>query len=211
MTRINLIPAARHDARRRRRHARWCMTSCVLYALIAGAGAAACRCAWGAVDPALAVRVSSIADQTKHAQAAATLTRAQLAAVRATLQADRQLTAQPDWSLLLALLSREAGDQIIFHTCALAPRAAASLVAPAVAISAASAKPISHPNAELTLKVTGVGMSQIAISAFVLRLEKTHLFSKVSVNTHADTYLGAEVVAFDIDCPLDTHSKGAAR
>src|SRR5665213_937838 len=159
---VNLIPASRRDAKRRRLHTRWCAAGCAVYAAAALAGAVA----------------------------------------RTAMDADRQIAEQPDWSHLLGVLARQSGDQIVFNSCAVGPNLQAD-ASPAAVPPAAKTPGSGASRTALALTVSGFGRSQLAISQFVLRLEKTGLFARVAVQTHRETYLGGEAVSFQLICSLD--------
>ena len=118
---------------------------------------------------------------------------AQLDALRIQLASNRHVLSQPDWSLLLALLSKQAGDQIVLASCTLNGNDAAP--------GTATPQPQSRG---LILHLSGNGKTNQSITDFVLRLENTHLFSKVTlVDTANVSFLGGDAYSFRIDCPLD--------
>jgi hypothetical protein len=45
----------------------------------------------------------------------------ELATTRKALQVSRDMQAQPDWSLLLAVLAQQLDDQLVLSACQLAP------------------------------------------------------------------------------------------
>ncbi|HZL38511.1 MAG TPA: PilN domain-containing protein [Tepidisphaeraceae bacterium] len=199
---MNLIPASRRDAKRRRLHTRWCAAGCAVYAAAALAGAVACQLSWGGARPALAAQIHAADEQVSRAKARAAVTHAHLAAAHTAMDADRQIAEQPDWSHLLGVLARQSGDQIVFNSCAVGPNLQAD-ASPAAVPPAAKTPGSGASRTALALTVSGFGRSQLAISQFVLRLEKTGLFARVAVQTHRETYLGGEAVSFQLICSLD--------
>jgi Tfp pilus assembly protein PilN len=196
MRTINLIPAARRAAKRRRFHVRCCIAACIAFLFAASGLSAAWRATAAESDSGVNDQLAAVASEIDHNTKAVATSGAQIDALRTQLAANRQVLSQPDWSLLLALLGKELGDQIVLNGCALklddAPAAAGA--------STASPRP-----GGLVLHLSGFGKSNQAVTDFVLRLESTQLFSRVSlVDTSHNTYLGGDAYAFRIDCPLDT-------
>src|SRR5207302_2753195 len=115
---VNLIPASRRDAKRRRRHLRWCAGGCATYALAVGACCLACTSLWGGSDPAREelVKVNAEIEKSNHTMASV---RADAATANSTLTVTRAIADQPDWSTLLALLSQNVRDDIVLRSCAL--------------------------------------------------------------------------------------------
>ena len=58
---------------------------------------------------------------------------------------------------------------------------------------------------QLVLMLSGMGRSQADVSGFILRLEKTDLFAKVTmVKTRREPFLGGKAIAFKLKCSIDT-------
>ena len=190
---VNLIPAHRRDARRRRTIVRWCAVACAGYAVAAVAVGATCLGVWPAPTDADRKQIEQEDQHIAQKERAITTARARVAAANLTLDAERRVSEQPDWSVLLALLADKAGDQIVLKSCRVAP-ASAGDAKPVAALSGA---------ALLTVEAGGVGRSQLAVSQFLLRLERTGLFAKVAlVDTHREGFLTGEAVAFRIEASL---------
>ena len=104
---------------------------------------------------------------------------------------------QPDWSLLLALLSRTLGDQAVLRSVGLeyAPEAFEE--------TAPSAPEAPNEPPPVTLELSGLGQTQYVVSRFVLRLEQTPLFESVRlIDTRREPFLAGHAVAFRIECVL---------
>ena len=106
---------------------------------------------------------------------------------------------RPDWSVVLALLARNLDDDLVLKRCKLEPevvrKAAAS---PQHAAGAQADEP-----KRFSLEIAGLGRSQKAISHFVLRLERTNLFQKVTlVKTNREPFVTGRAMAFQIRCLL---------
>src|SRR5580765_5744869 len=103
------------------------------------------------------------------------------------------ILSQPDWSLLLAVLGKETGDQVFLRGCSLKRDESGG----AAAIAA-------HAPGRIVLQLVGTAKTSAAVSQFSLRLEETHLFSKVAlVNSSRESFQGSDAQGFQIDCFLD--------
>lgn len=188
---VNLIPAARRDAKRRRQRVRQWMAIGALYAALSSTMAAGWRWSIGGEDPGIEQHLSTAAAEIDRAGNALSFTNTQLSAARSQIAANRQILSQPDWSLLLALLGRETGGEIVLRSFELKPGDT-----PAGATTPAAPK--------LTLRLSGFGRSNQAVAEFGLRLEETHLFSRVTlVDSSRETYLAGDAFSFHLECPLD--------
>jgi hypothetical protein len=191
MQTVNLIPACRRDAKRRRQRVRQCMAIFVLYAIVSSAAAGTWRWSLGGDDPSIEQHLATASADIDRASTALTFTNSQLSAARSQIASNRQILSQPDWSLLLALLSKETGGNIVLRSFELkAADAPAGDKAP--------------PAPRLTLRLSGFGRTNQAVAEFGLRLEETHLFSRVTlVESSRETFLAGDAFSFHLECPLD--------
>lgn len=193
METVNLIPAARRDAKRRRKHHKTCVAACGAYALLLACAVGGAHLLWignqGALDDKLAATEDDIA-RLQHQTAEL---RSELSASHATIEANRTVAEQPDWSVLLALLARTIGDDVVLRSVSIAPPPTAVVAAPVA--GAKSAAP------DVVLELIGMGRSPLAVSQHVLRLEETGLFSKVMLlDTGREPLLSSQVIAFRLRC-----------
>ncbi len=178
MNRHNLIP---HDRRRRRavRRAgvRWAVATAALsVVLTVTATGLSAALPSPAADAAEADRTAAAA---AVARAAAGRDRAAARSVAAALAAAREVADQPDWSLLLADLSRRLGDDGVLSGCDLS----------------------AEPKGPLALRLTGVARTQPAVTALALRLERAGLFDRVDLlRTSPAKLMGDDAVGFQIVC-----------
>jgi hypothetical protein len=192
MTGVNLIPANRLAAQRRRRRTRaW---------IVAGAGwaglvIAACigvEARWG-VDP------SAVAEQITQADQRITDLNNKLNEGRRRLneteiarQTVLSVTDQPDWSILLAIFGRSTGEDIVLRDLSLKPDQQTQ----------PSATKSAQPKG-FALQVRGFGRTQPAVSQFVLRLQEIGLFDDVRlVRTGREPVLNTSAVSFEIACTI---------
>jgi hypothetical protein len=191
MNRRNLIP---HDRRRRRalRRAtvRWAVAVSVLTV-----SAAATGLALSAILPAAsadAAEADRTAAQANAARVAASAVRLQVAAARRALAAAHEVADQPDWSLLLADLSRRLGDDGVLGSCQMSTGTDPGVV---------------------TVRLAGLARSQPAATLLALRLERAGLFDRVDLlQTTPAQLMGKDAIAFQIACSIGSpaHAPGRA-
>ncbi len=188
---VNLIPAPRRIAKRRRAHVRWCFAGCIAYAALAVSGAATCRVIWGAEDPSLDREIARAGSEIERLDSEVRTLGAQLVENRSNEAANKQILGQPDWSLLMAVIGHETGSDIILRSCTLHP---------VFDNKTGSQKQMTG----LVLSLSAYGRSNIAVSQFVLRLEQTKLFSQVMlIDSTREALPNGEAFAFKLDCPLE--------
>ncbi|MDB5301979.1 MAG: hypothetical protein JWO87_3642 [Phycisphaerales bacterium] len=204
MRSINLIPAPRRDAKRRRGHLRWCAAGCGGFSGAVLLAAIACRVLWGGGEPGLDRQLTIAQEEVRRADAAFTEARNELASVNAANAADRQIAGQPDWSLLLALVADRAGNEVVLRSLSVTPRPVEIIAAKPAPAAGKPAPPPPAPSRSLMLMASGLGKSQPAVTQFALRLEKTGLFSRVRlIDTSRENFLADEATAFHLECSLD--------
>ncbi len=119
------------------------------------------------------------------AHARAVTVRVRVAAARQALGAAREVADQPDWSLLLADLSRRLGDDGVLSTCQLATPG--------------------DGHAGVTLRLGGLARTQPAVTLLALRLEEANLFDRVDLLQTTPAQLGGtDAVGFQIVCTIGT-------
>ena len=204
MKSVNLIPAPRRDAKRRRTHLRWCAAVCGGLSGAVLMAAIAFRLFWGGGEPGLDRQLAIAQEEVKRIDAEFTQARNELAAVNAANATERQIAAQPDWSLLLALVADRAGNEVVLRSLSVAPRTAEITDAKPAPVAGKPAAPPAAPARGLVLTASGLGKSQPAVTQFALRLEKTGLFSRVRlIDTNREPFLADEATAFHLECSLD--------
>jgi len=216
MRSVNFIPARRLAARsRRRRRNRWAVTMSVYALMLVGVYGGA-YALWGGGHVALADEERRTTLRIEQSKRDIHTLQEELTAGEATLKANRALTDQPDWSILLALVARDLNDEVVLTRCELkggasaAPTATAATPMPTTA-SAPAAVPAASPEGArpevFVLDVTGYGKTMMAVSQFVLAMERTGLFDEVRlVKTNREPFLTTSAVAFQITCLMESRS-----
>jgi len=199
MDRINLIPERRRLARRRRgRCLAWVVSSlgysvlvvavCVIYR---GLGAHADTAALAADLAELDAELIQIEGQRSELKP-------ELAEQRLILAAGRSITDQPDWSRLLTYLADEVlGDTVVLSGCSLGPVEGA-------------AEAQGFGDAPLVVTLSGYAKTTPAVSQFMLRLEESGLFDRVSLTrTNREPFLDGQAIAFEARCLMDNTGGGS--
>ena len=194
MKTVNLIPAPRRDAKRRRRHRAVCAAACGAYALLLGCAVGVAHLVSPGGGESVEARLAAVDKDIARLERDSSAARAELAVARATVEANRTVAEQPDWSVLLALLAQTTGDDVVLRSISVAPPLASATPAPA----AAAAKPLAP---EVVLEVAGIGRTPLSVSRHVLKLEETGLFAKVVLLDHnREAYLNDNAIAFRVRC-----------
>ncbi len=197
---VNLIPATRRDARRRRGRLRIWGAVFVIYGLAWVAAAVAGQVVYSGVDRGLRGELDESNARVAGAKAKVAALRAELAGAEADLKANRAVGKQPDWSVLLALLSTTLGDEIVLRNC--------RLDAPAAVGQAGSAAGGSQPESHVKVELSGYAQSQQAVAKALLRLEATPLFAVVKLlDTRREPFLAGQAVAFRVHCVLSAEAE----
>jgi Tfp pilus assembly protein PilN len=211
MNRVNLIPLHRRQAKARRARVRAWTVFCGVYAvvLLAAGVSVAMLCT---TPRSAGAEIAKLQEETKRATRQ--LSTVQLAAGEAqkTLLSARAVADQPDWSALLAVLSQLIGDNLVLNRCDVTPvkeerplatPPAQPIKLPPGAPPVPAQQPAQRPPTRVFVHIAGFGRSQAAVAQFVLALEGTNLFERVTlIQTNRREFLSTGAVAFELDCPL---------
>jgi hypothetical protein len=236
MIQANLIPIPRRLARQRRTRVRRWVTACTAYSVVLVVVYGALQAMWGAGDH-VEHDVQTVVNEITATERDVKQVQPRLSEATLTRDASREVSVQPNWSVLLALLAKEMRDdsaaaramteqgmaaaeamiaappaltplmlalvedaarQIVLSSCELEPlRDGVALATATPAQNAGARQP------KFTLVLTGMGRSQAAISQYVLRLEQTGLFDRVTlIESKRGPFAGSEAVSFRIGCGL---------
>ena len=198
MNSVNLISGKRLALRRRRLvNRRWGWVCAILIGVWVTAGLAI-RSMW---MPGSNVIEELAQSGSQIEQLAIDLTRqaAQLKQIRAELAAGRAITTRSDWSVVLAVVSRCAGDGLVLRKCQLSPvwdrNASPGLRSVGNSLHKDELEPVMA--SQWILQLAGVGKTLEDVSQFVLRLEQTNLFDRVQVvDSGQEVFLGEPATSF---------------
>ena len=195
---VSFIPARRLAERRRRRRVRRWAIAVGAHAVVLVATYAVCRNALAGEPGPPQESVDALASRIQRKNGVIAALRGTVTAEEGRLQAARAVGEQPDWSILLALLSESLDDQVVLRQCQLKPEQPApgktGEPSPAAERGAGGA---------FVLHVAGYGQTQAAVARYILQLEQSGLFDKVHLlKTTREPFLAGTAVAFQIDCSI---------
>lgn len=200
---VNLIPAGRLAARRRKACLYLWVVACGLYAATVAAGSLTFHVARAGEDHRQTQQLDAIAQQIEEDSRTALDLRRRLAATNAALETTKAILGQPDWSRLLMGLSAQLGEEIVLSRYQLTTLTADNKIVNAEASGSLVTMPLGAflTGCRHTMMLNGFGQSQEAVSRFVLRLEGSGVFDRVRlVSSSRQTFLNGEAVAFVVEC-----------
>ncbi len=213
----NLIPEYRLNARRKRTCRRRWMVGCVGYTVFLVLVFPIASLVW-VRDNSLTAQLLTVRQEVSDTEQLLKQVEDDLEDTRTTLNATKLVENQSVWSILLALLAGEVDDDIVLKKCKIEPmildaeekkgfasnsplrRLAGSLASS----SGSEENQRIHVESELFLiDLQGYGLTQRAVSLFVLRLERTGLFEKVTLKeTRREPFMNDQAIAFQVRCYL---------
>ncbi|HEY8749430.1 MAG TPA: PilN domain-containing protein [Tepidisphaeraceae bacterium] len=153
---------------------------------------ACCAAAPSQVDAPSAEMFSKAAAEMTKANEEALPRRRELASLQEKVASRQYITEQPDFSLLLALLSQVTGDDVVLNHCELTH----------------ALTPAEIDRAQL-LRIGGMARSQPSVAAFMLALEGTGIFKNVTlVRSNEQPLMNAQVAGFQIQCTIGPVQQG---
>lgn len=203
MNGVNLIPLARRRSRKRRARIRLWAVVCGVYGAAVGGwylwyGISSAVDA-GGVAAELAAAQGRVADLEGQIKARGI----RAAEAEALYEAAVSISDQPDWGTLLAVLGRGLGTGTVLNGCVLTPEA------PRLASAEGGVSAEVRPGSYL-LTVSGIGRTQEDVSRYVLDLEHTGIFARVTLKEARRTeFLVGQAVAFTIECGMVDAGGGA--
>jgi Tfp pilus assembly protein PilN len=202
MSDVNLIPAGRLEAKRRK--ARLCVwaVACGVYGILVAGGSLTFHVAQAGESRSQTQQLERADEQIKVQTQDLAVLRRRLAEAMMALETTQAVRGQPDWSKLLVGLSTQLGEEMVLNRFQLTTLTADNRVI-AVEGGAVPAGPLGTflNGCRHTLVLNGYGKSQEAVSRFVLRLEGSGVFDLVRlVNSSRQTFLKGEAVAFVVEC-----------
>ena len=199
MNSTNLVPLARQL--RQTRSLRIRAWSIAVGGVLAACVATYAGCSFATADASvpLPAEFTRAAHELAQFNGDATRLRAQVARAQREVYAARSLSEQPDLSLLLGLISRTAGEQIVLSRCELNESQPTGKGAEVETAGVGGA----------ILRLDGLGKTQAAVAGFVLQLETAGLFNRVTLlQSHSQPLFGNEAAAFRIECVMQPAQGG---
>lgn len=201
MIAVNLIPLARLRAgQRKRRIQGWSVLSAVLGFAI-GVAAAGVHIATTATAPDIRPSMAATQERIDNANAASERLRADLAKVRAPLNANETAGKHPDWSVVLNLLAGTRGDKVVLVACELMPAKEPAQAAPPARGAPKAPAKVNQKRWTHALVVEGFAYSTLEAQEYCLRLESSNVFDAVTPpETFAGEYEGRPATRFRFEC-----------
>ena len=190
---VNLIPAQRLEARRRRARLNTWLVAAAVWALVLAGLWAGTWIGLTGPDRALARQIDQAHELMQQKQADIAALEPELIDAEASLAAGRRVGDEPDWAVLLALLAHWLDDKAVLTRARLSPL-----------------NDVPHPDDDLDqrrqyrLELVGLAANQAEVSRLVLRLEQAPIFNEVKlVHTQREPFLDdRQAVGFRIECKL---------
>lgn len=182
---VNLIPAPMLQQRTERRRARLglSVTAVGLSILLIGTLGFLGLHAPLSADAAMGESAVS-AEQVNMLNQNVTATQLELVEAQRRLQGSRVLSERPDWSALLRLVALAAGEDVVLRNFSL------GTTGPTI-------------DAGATLRLGGIARDPWTVSSFVLRLEGSGLFDRVTIESSGrEPYGQKTATAFALRCEL---------
>jgi Tfp pilus assembly protein PilN len=199
----NLIPHARMLARRRAARVKLWSTVVPATASVLMAAYGYLRASWPTETSSLREELGSRESAIKLKQAEMSRLKSDTETVRRLIRANEAVGLQPDWGVLLLLVSARLGDEVVLQSCILDPVNQQD----GKAVSASGLRPTSF-----RLTLGGVGKDQRAIANFVRALDNQDpggLFDQVSLlECRRMPFAGREAMSFRIECALSDSGAG---
>jgi hypothetical protein len=195
------------------------------------AGALLCASAaawafWGASVRPLAGELQKSRTDIAAINEAFAATRTDLDEARQTLTSRLALAGQPNWALLMGMIAQTTSEEVTLDQCRLEPVGGVGgfveLNADARSVLGGRANPKAEAQVgpRYSMRINGSGKTAQAVSQFVLRLQQTQLFERVSLiktsrGAGRDVQAGQGGVAggehdgmtFLVDCALKGHGR----
>lgn len=203
MIAVNLIPKSRLEAQRRRVRLRWWMTVAGGYGLFLVVALLASTVAGSRDDQALREDLDHTSAGVERAAARLAHLESELVEASSLLTANRSVGNQPDWSVLLGLISQAIEDEIVLRKCSVQSPDPAQR-------SGFNEQRGTTDEALTTVELHGLARTQVDVSDFVLRAESVPVFRDVTRHdTRREPFLRGHVVAFRLDFSLDGTGGGS--
>lgn len=196
MHKVDLIPTHRRQAKARRNHLRRWALAGGGYALVIAVACIYQVSRSGASGVAVAEECGLLASNMNNSRQLMDALQKEMGDKQRRLKAAQAVGKQPNWGVLLAILSRNVGDQVVLDLCRFQPLKEPPTPSVEPARAAAAGK-------QYLVDVGGFADSQAVVSAFALRLEKTGLFQDIRlVKSTLQPFGDRKVVGFRLECMI---------
>jgi hypothetical protein len=202
---VNLIPAPRRAAQRRRRKLRRCGILCAAYVGLLAAVQVFCYGAWGARAAPIASQMRQTSQRIRRVGDEIRQLKTNIRQDQLKLAANQAVGDQPDWSLLLYKVASVVDEKIVLRRFylrpALVPDAKGRTVQPDV--TRMSPEHASGQTGGYDLELSGWAADQADVWNLAMQLERTGLFASVKVaSSGKEVYMNRPATGFTLICRL---------
>ena len=162
------------------------------YCVMTATAYAVCQSYHSDVGRTMSLQNDQVQRQIRQAHLDISSLRQQITNTLESTRISRLLDTVPDWSVVLRLLAKMLGDEVVLLDITLQPPSA-----PSEGSDATPATPA------VILSLHGFARNQPGISQFAIRLEHTNLFSQVAVlETKREPFGDADAISFTMHCTI---------
>ncbi len=199
---VNLMPAPRKQAKDRRRRIRAWVVILGVYLIVLLGGHVVIKRFFDPDNSALAQKVRTEAARMSRLNSKVMSLQGELVRTNRKLLAARSVGKQPNWGILLWLMARKSGREIVLNQCSLKKQKVEDVAHDEDSDSRKyNTSSGSGDDFRYNVLVGGVANSHEGISEFILQLEDTGLFKQVRLHgTNRREFMETEAVAFKIEC-----------
>ncbi len=202
---VNLIPKDQLAGKIQTRRVRRWAVACLVYVLMLGVVYAGGHLRWASGSDISDDETRGVTREIEDFNQKTEEIQREILALKIKIETHKAIGNQPDWSVLLAILSQVREDDIVLKRCQLDLVGRKPMATP-VSPQAAAAE--NDKNKRFVLNVYGLGRSQTAVSQFILRMERSGLFKRVMlIKTSKKRFLSGKAVAFQLSCTLNSGSE----
>lgn len=206
MITANLIPLPRRLERQRRtRVRRWFAAWCAAGSLMAS-GVAGAALTWETSTGGVEAELAGVSTKALDVGGDVKLLAAEIDKCKKKLAANRAVGDQPDWSIVLALVSKVLGEDV--HLRKLQVRIDAPVIPAVIPGQPVEKKPLAAAEPTYIVRLTGLAPTPTAVSKVILELEATQFFTRVELietksadASQSESGLQNQVM-FEIECRL---------
>ena len=200
---INLIPPEWLAKRKRQARLRLWAGICIAYVVGLVVAVASAYAFWNEGNGNLERDLNATQERVGQNNQRMLQMRKELAQAAVALQTSRMIARQPDWSRLLTMVSQNLGDEVVLTTCRLVAldQSQKNLIEGLAQQTLSGSLPQLLAAGRHQLQLSGFGRTQTVVSEFILRLERSGLFTSARrLQSSRQEFLGADAIAFSVEC-----------
>lgn len=198
---VNLIPQPLRAARSRKRRLRRWTLGCSAYAAALMMTCAVMRGLWSADCRSLDGEISSTSRRIDDANRSINGLRAELAEMQEKSRTARNISDQPDWSILMSAVAAQVDDDLVLREVRLGAMPGLSV--------ARVADSLNGPR-RFQLSMRGSARNPAGVSRFVSKLEQMQFFDDVKLlRTSRENFLNGPSIGFEVETTFGPQQRRA--